>query len=226
MIITGEGLIGSPEDSTNSPGQIQQQPVQSRPLKMGMCLQCAFIYFNWRCEVRTFYPACRRLVMSPTHFLCTVLVLLTCLSVNTSLILSIKFYQNISAQWTRCVIPPHHSTPSAVQIHGSNPHFISVFVGDSGRINSLGLFTSTYILGKRATKTFCKGPRSKYFGFCGPDSVCQDYSTLPILVSLKPQIYINRQAWLYANKTLFTKKRLGKKFKNFDYWAQFAKLPF
>lgn len=61
-----------------------------------------------------------------------------------------------------------------------------VFAGDTFSIISLGLSISTYILGKRATNLFSKGPRSKYFWFCGPDSVCQDYSTLPIVTAKKP----------------------------------------
>lgn len=57
---------------------------------------------------------------------------------------------------------------------------------------------SRYKLG--VSKLSLKGPSNKYFGLCGPQSLCRNYST-PLLESKRSHTgYVKEQAWLVPKK--------------------------
>lgn len=63
---------------------------------------------------------------------------------------------------------------------------------------------------------FYKEPDNKYFRFVG-----DEVSTLPIYFESSHGWYVSKKAWLFSNKTLFTKIDSGM---DLSYWLEFANL--
>lgn len=57
-----------------------------------------------------------------------------------------------------------------------------------------------------STNFSCGGPNSKYFRFCRPCNHCHNCSMLLMQCKSSHRHYISKQAWLYSNKTVFTKR--------------------
>ncbi|XP_070128384.1 uncharacterized protein [Equus caballus] len=112
----------------------------------------------------------------------------------------------VSAQPHPCCVPPH------LFLNLSGPHFPTLpglLPGLTGESTRRAWRRAWHVLPQGLANFFCRGPESKYFRHCGPDGLCCKDSALTLRLESSRRQRVN-VGWPCANKTLFTKRTVGR----------------